>query len=183
MRRTSLLLASLLTMAPPALVGQGTPEAAAEAFGTAVIASDWPRAARFMHPEALRVLRGFLEPLVTSTEGAQLGTQLFGVKSAAELAATPDTVLFARFLANTMKEAAGAEVLSTAKIQALGHIEQPGDTVLVVSRLTLPLTPTAAITSYELVPMLLYQGQYRGLLKADMTNLLTMIQARFKRNS
>jgi hypothetical protein len=130
MRRTSLLLASLLTMAPSALAGQGTPEAAAEAFGAAVIASDWPRAARFMHPEALRVLRGFLEPLVTSTEGAQLGTQLFGVKSAAELAATPDTVLFARFLANTMKEAAGAE-----------------------------------------------------LLKADMTNLLTMIQARFKRSS
>jgi hypothetical protein len=39
------------------------------------------------------------------------------------------------------------------------------------------------ITSYEVMPFLLYRGGYRGLLKADFTNMATMLKARFAKPS
>jgi hypothetical protein len=178
MRTAPLLLWSLFSL-PVDLEAQSTPETAAEAFGAAIVAQDGARAARLMHPGALRVFRGFLEE---APDASPVTGQLFGVRSAAELAATPDTVLFARLLENSLKQSSAGGVSSEATFKALGHIRLPGDTVLVVARFSFPID-SISISSYELIPTLLYQGSYRTLLKADMSNMLKMLSARFKRAS
>lgn len=176
-------LAILISVAPfAATSAQATPEAAAQALGMSLRANDWAAAARLMHPNALHQLRGLLEPLVSSAGGGEVTKQVFGIGSAAELAATPDTVLFATFLRTVMTQEGTAEVLKSAIVTPLGHITQPGDTVLVVSRMSMSIE-NLTITSFEVMPFLLYQEQYRGLLKADFTNLVSMLQARFGKGS
>lgn len=153
------------------------------AFGEALKANDWSAAARLMHPSALHQLRELFEPLTGAPRAGDIATQLFGVSSAAELATTPDTVLFARFLQTVLSQQAGvAEMFRSASLTPLGHVNQPGDTVFVVSRMTMTVEGIT-VTSFDVMPFLLYQGAYRGLLKADFTNFAAMLQARLGKRS
>lgn len=180
--RTFPLLAAAAIIAAVPLQAQSTPEAAAEAFGATIKANDWAGAARLMHPDALHQLRGLLEPLLTEAGTGEVTKQIFGVGSAAELSATPDTILFSSLLKTVMNQQGLAAALSTATFKALGHIDQPGDTVLVVSKMTMQVEKLT-ISTFDVMPFLLYQKQYRGLLKADFTNLVAMLKARFSKGS
>lgn len=181
-RASWFLLAGAVLGARP-LTAQATPEAAAAAFGQAIQASDWAGAVRLMHPDALRQMRQFLEPLLALDDAAEVRQQLFGAASAAEFAATPDTVVFAHFFAAALNQQEGlAEAMRTATVTPLGHIDQPGDTVLVVTRVNISMSGIA-FSSFDVMPFLLYQGSYRGLFKADLTNFANMLQARFGKRS
>lgn len=163
-----------LVLAPP-VAAQATPEAAATQFGEAVRNNDWAAAARIMHPSALKQLRQLFEPLIAAPNMGDLGVQLFGVHSTAELATTPDTILFATFLRSVMAQQAGlGEALRTATIEPLGHVAQ-GDTMLVVSRLTLSVQGVS-ISQFEVMPFVTDQGRWWGLLKADFTNMAALMQ-------
>lgn len=164
-------------MIPAPAVAQTTPEAAAQSFGTALTTGDWPGAARLMHPQALGQLRDLFSSVVASPQGTELATQFFGVSSAAEFGTTPDTVLFARFLKNVTSATGMADALKGAQITALGHVTLPGDTVLVVSRMTMSVQGIT-ISSFELMPFVQLNGAYRGMLKADFTNMAAMLKAR-----
>lgn len=183
MNRASFFLLTGVLLSGRPLTAQATPEAAAVAFGKAIQASDWAGAVRLMHPDALHQMRQFLEPLLTMDEATEVRQQLFGAASAAEFAATPDTVVFAHFFEAALNQQAGlTEALQTATVTPLGHIEQPGDTVLVVTRVNLTVSGVA-FSSFDVMPFLLYQGNYRGLFKADLTNFANMLQARFGKRS
>jgi len=173
----SLLFASIVALSTPQRAhAQGTPEAAAAAYGAAIKANDWPAAARMMHPTALKQLRDLIAPLVASPAGGEMGLQLLGVHSSAELAATPDTVLFATFLRNVMAQQAGlGDALRSATIVPLGHVAGGGDTVFVVSRMTMSVEGVE-LKTFDVMPFLLLDGQWRGLLKSDFTNMAAMLR-------
>ena len=182
MRRPGVLVLLALLL-PLSLSAQETPEAAAEAFGATVRTGDWAGAARLMHPQALKQLHDLFVPLVTSPKAGDLATQLFGVSSPAELASTPDTVLFAHFLGVVMSQQEGlVDALRGSNMVALGHVMASGDTVLVVSRLSMAVEGIT-ISSFDVMPFLLYQGHYRGLLKTDFTNMAEMLKARLGKQS
>lgn len=165
-----------VTTTPGRTWAQAEPEAAAMAFGNALKANDWAAAARLMYPEALHQLRGLFEPLVAAPGGNQIALQLFGVQSAAELATTPDTVLFANFLRVMVTREAGlAEALRTASITQFGHVPAGGDTVLVVGRTTLNIDGVI-VSQFEVMPFVRADGRWWGLLKADFTNMAAMLQ-------
>ena len=153
----------------------GTPEAAAQAFGQALKANDWAAAARMMHPEALKQLRDLFEPML-STPGAEgMGAELFGAPSNAELALLPDTVMFANFLENVLNQQPGlSDAMRTAQIDPLGHV-QAGDTALVVSRMAFTVEGMT-ISQFDVMPFINDGGQWKGLLKADFTNMAAMIK-------
>jgi hypothetical protein len=173
--RFTLFMVLGLALARP-LAAQSTPEAAATLFGAAIRESDWAAAARLMHPSALKQLRQLFEPLIAAPNMEELGAQLFGVHSAAELATVPDTILFATFLLNVMAQQAGlGEALRTATIEPLGHVAQGADTMLVVSRLTLRVEGVS-ISQFEVMPFVSDRGRWWGLLKADFTNMAALMQ-------
>ena len=161
----------------PALA-QDTPEAAAQAFGEAMKANDWAAAARMMHPRALQQLRSLFEPILGVPGAEQLGVQLFGVHSNAELASTPDTVMFANFLRTVLSQQEGlADALRTATVSPLGHVNGGADTVLVVSRMELTIEGMT-ISQFEVMPFIRDGGRWWGLLKVDFTNMAAMLQRR-----
>lgn len=155
---------------------QGTPESAAAAYGAAIKANDWPAAARLMHPTALKQLRDLFGPLVAAPNGGPVTAQLLGAHSAAEFATTPDTVIFASFLRSVMGRDQGlSDALRSSTYTPLGHVLGGGDTVYVVSRMTMSVEGIE-ISQFEVMPFLLLDGQWRGLLKADFTNMAAMLR-------
>ena len=163
------------------LVAQETPEAAAEAFGAAIQSENWVGATRLIHPDAVHQFILYFESLAASPGADEVLNPFFGVTSGAELAATPDTVLMARFLQAVMAQANLGEEFKAATIVAIGHLSL-GDTALVVSRTVLSING-ATLKTFEVMPFVRYRGQYRGLLKADFTNFAEMLKARLGRGS
>jgi hypothetical protein len=176
MTRTFFLLLLLLAGGSGRAPAQSSPEDAAKAFSGTLKAGDWPGAARLMHPQALKQLRALFEPFMATTGMEQLGAQLFGLHSNAEFASTPDTVLFAAFLrAMLTKDPDLAKAMRTAEVSPLGHVDAGTDTVLVVSRMVLTVSGVS-ITQFDVMPFSLDQGKWRGLLKADFTNMAALFQ-------
>lgn len=174
-RLLALGAAFCLVLATRQAQAQSTPEAAAEAMGAALSRSDWPAAARAMHPGALRQLRDVFRPLVTAPGMEEVGPQIFDTPGT-EFEAVPDTVLFARFLGKVMGQLEGAgEALRTARFTALGHVTGGADTVLVVSRMVMSVEGVT-ITQFDVMPMRYEDGRWWGLLKADFTNIAAMLQ-------
>lgn len=176
MRRAIVALVLAVGMPSAAVRAQAAPEDAAREFGAAMRRNDWPAAARIMHPEALRQLRDLFQPIVSAPGMEALQSQMFEVQSLAEFARLPDTVLFARFLKNSIRQQEGmAEALRSATITPLGHVPQGGDTMLVVSRMSMSVSGIA-IRDFEVMPFVRYQGRWRGLLKTDFTNMAAMFR-------
>jgi hypothetical protein len=156
--------------------GGATPEAAAQAFGNALKANDWAAAARLMHPDALKQLRALFTPMLSIPGAESMGAELFGARSNADLATLPDTVMFASFLRNVLNQQPGlADAMRTSTFTPLGHVKAEGDTVLVVSRMAFTVEGMT-VSQFDVMPFILDEGQWRGLLKADFTNMATMIR-------
>lgn len=175
--RRALTLLPLLCFLPAGIPAQATPEAAATAFAATLRSGDWRGAARLMHPTALRQLRDLFSFALQDGTGDELRQQIFGVGSAAEAAALPDTILFANFL-HAVTTQGGAELLqalATAEITPLGHLLQGPDTALVVSRMTMSVQGVS-LTSYEVMLFRREQGTWLGLLKADMADMAAMLK-------
>ena len=159
-----------------ALRAQATPESAAQTYTQALRDNDWAAAARGMHPEALRQLRDLLAPILAGPSGDQVAAGLLGTTASAA-AAMPDTVFFAHFIERvlTAKPEVG-EALHEAKFTALGHVAGGGDTVLVVSRMSMSIRGVT-VTTYEVMPFLQVDGRWLGLLKADFANMAAAMRA------
>lgn len=165
-----------LVLATAPLAAQDTPEAAASAFETAFAAGDWAGAARLMHPAALRQMRELFALALTNENLAEARERLFGFHSPAEAATAPDTVMFASFLkAVTSRQPEFFAALKTAKMTPLGHVQGGADTALVVTRMTMDVAG-ATITQFDVMPFLRDGKVWRGLLKADFTNLAVMLK-------
>jgi hypothetical protein len=165
------------------LQAQATPEDAARAFGEAVRHSDWPAAARLMHPDAVHQLRLLFQPIVSAPGMESLRSELFGAQSDADFARLADTVLFARFLENAIAKQEGmGEALRSATVTPLGHVPQGADTMLVVTRTNLSVEGIA-IRTFEVMPFVRYQGRWRGVLKAEFTNMAAMLQRAMAKRS
>lgn len=159
--------------APPSVASSGTPEAAARKYGDALRAGDFAGAARLMHPSALHQFRTLFQPLLSASKARETATQMFGMTEE-ELAVAPDTVLFAALMKTMVAQGEGlAEAMKSATIDPLGHVAQ-GDTVLVVTRTTVSVEGVT-VTQFDVMPFILDDGQWWGLLKADLTNMAAMI--------
>jgi hypothetical protein len=156
-------------------LSQTTPEQAASDFAGAIKSGDWSKAAGLMHPNALSQLRTLFEPIVSTPGGQEVAKQIFEINSAAEFKSVPDTLLFARLMKAVSTQQGMGDALKNSTITPLGHISQPGDTVFVVSRVGVNVEGLE-LTTFEVMPFLLYQGQYRALLKADFTNMANMLR-------
>jgi hypothetical protein len=151
----------------------GTPESAARVFAEALRSGDFAAAARAMHPSALHQFRTLFQPMLSAPKTREAARQMFGM-TLEQLAVAPDTVLFAALLKTMLAQEEGlADAMRSATIEPLGHVAR-GDTMLVVTRTTIAVEGVS-MTQFDVMPFILDDGQWWGLLKADLTNLAAMM--------
>jgi hypothetical protein len=162
-----------------------TPEQVTEQMIAAMKAKDWAGMARLMHPEALKELRSLFDLVLVSQDpgDAELRQQLFGVASVAEAKALPDTLIFANLMNGVMAEQGGlGDVLATAEVKVLGHVQESVDTVHVVYRMSMSMDEIS-ISMMDVASMTRYGNTWRGMLKGDLRAMAAGLrQALLKRS-
>lgn len=175
MRRLALATLVALSLTDPIGAQQPGPEAAAQQYADAIQRGDYAAAARLTHPAALRQLRELFEPLLESEMFDQIGP-LFSLRSPADLKTTADTTLFAALIKNVFTQQAGfGEALRTAKTTILGHVVGGADTTFVITRTELSIEGVK-ISQFDVMPFARLEGQWRALLKADISNMAAMMR-------
>ncbi|MGH7531461.1 MAG: hypothetical protein ACREMN_13855 [Gemmatimonadales bacterium] len=179
MRTYLLLLAIALGVARSAhpQTPTETPEQVANRFVDAMRASDWNGMAALMHADALREMRGLFTPLIEAPDAGPLRQQLLGVGTVDEAKQLSDTAVFAALMRTLMQQEAGlAEVLRTATVQMIGHIDEGADTTHVVYRMAMTIEGIA-LTQMDVMSLSRSPVGWRGLLKGDVSALAAGIRA------
>ncbi|HEU4565179.1 MAG TPA: hypothetical protein VFS05_11040 [Gemmatimonadaceae bacterium] len=158
--------------AAPARAAAASPESTAGRYVAALREADFATVARLMHPSALQQIRRLVTAVASKDGSGEVLRTLGGVGSASELAAVPDTVLFARFLANT----AGAneelrQAMRDARMEVLGHIAEGADTAHVLYRVHLTVQGVP-FRKVDVLSLRRSAGEWRALLTADLEGMV-----------
>jgi hypothetical protein len=180
-----LLLIALTARAPQAQTPQAqtaqaqtseTPEQVTDRFITAMRAADWQGMASLMHQNALKEMRQLLAGVFEAPNAGPIRQQLLGVTTLQQAQALSDTAVFAALMRMTTQDADVAELLKSAKVQVLGHVNEGADTVHVVYRMAMTINGIA-ITKMDVMSLARSPVGWRGLLKGDFSALAAGIRA------
>lgn len=153
-----------------------TPEQVTERFVAAMRAADWNGMAALMHQNALKEMRQLLAGVFEAPNGGPIRQQLLGVTTVPQAQALSDTAVFAALMRTTTQDADVAELLRSAKVQVLGHVNEGADTVHVVYRMAMTINGIP-ITKMDVMSLARSPVGWRGLLKGDVTALAAGIRA------
>ena len=153
-----------------------TPEQVTERFVAAMRAADWNGMASLMHQNALKEMRQLLSGVFEAPNGAQIRQQLLGVTTVQQAQALSDTAVFASLMRMTTQDADVAELLRSAKVQVLGHVNEGTDTVHVVYRMAMTVNGIP-ITKMDVMSLARSPVGWRGLLKGDVSALAAGMRA------
>ena len=153
-----------------------TPEQVTERFVAAMRAADWNGMASLMHQNALKEMRQLLAGVFEAPNAGQIRQQLLGVTTVQQAQALSDTAVFASLMRMTTQDADVAELLRSAKVQVLGHVNEGADTVHVVYRMAMTINGIP-ITKMDVMSLARSPVGWRGLLKGDVTALAAGIRA------
>ncbi len=153
-----------------------TPEQVTERFVAAMRAADWNGMASLMHQNALKEMRQLLAGVFEAPNAGQMRQQLLGVTTVQQAQALSDTAVFASLMRMTTQDADVAELLRSAKVQVLGHVNEGADTVHVVYRMAMTINGIP-ITKMDVMSLARSPVGWRGLLKGDVTALAAGIRA------
>jgi hypothetical protein len=160
----------------PAAQTAETPEQVTERFVAAMRAADWNGMASLMHQNALKEMRQLLSGVFEAPNGGPIRQQLLGVTTVQQAQALSDTAVFASLMRMTTQDADVAELLRSAKVQVLGHVNEGADTVHVVYRMAMTINGIP-ITKMDVMSLARSSVGWRGLLKGDVTALAAGIRA------
>jgi hypothetical protein len=176
--RLAMLLPALLVAgtiaggAAGAAGAQSTPEELVRAYNDAVARSDLAEAARLTHPSALQQIRQLVAGMARRDTTGRALQGVAGVSSAAELAALPDTVLYARFLGAIMRQQpAMRDVMRGSRAEVIGHVVEGGTTAHVVYRLHLTVNGVA-MSRLSVLSAQRVGGVWRALLSGDISGMV-----------
>src|SRR5213594_2183319 len=153
-----------------------TPEQVTERFVAAMRAADWNGMAALMHQNALKEMRQLLAGVFESPNGGPIRQQLLGVTTVQQAQALSDTAVFAALMRTTTQDADVAELLKSAKVKVLGHVNEGSDTVHVVYRMAMTINGIP-ITKMDVMSLARSPVGWRGLLKGDVSALAAGIRA------
>ena len=153
-----------------------TPEQVTERFVAAMRAADWNGMAALMHQNALKEMRQLLAGVFEAPNGGPIRQQLLGVTTVPQAQALSDTAVFAALMRTTTQDADVAELLRSARVQVLGHVNEGADTVHVVYRMAMTINGIP-ITKMDVMSLARSPVGWRGLLKGDVTALAAGIRA------
>src|SRR6267378_693986 len=153
-----------------------TPEQVTERFIAAMRAADWQGMAALRHQNALKQMHELLAGVFESPNAGPIRQQLLGVTTVQQAQAMSDTAVFAALMRMTTQDAGVAELLKSAKVQVLGHVNEAPDTVHVVYRMVMTINGIP-ITKMDVMSLARSPVGWRGLLKGDFSALAAGIRA------
>jgi hypothetical protein len=175
-----LLLVALSARASQAQTVQAqtaeTPEQVTDRFITAMRTGDWKGMASLMHQNALKEMRNLLAGVFEAPNAGPIRQQLLGVTTVEQSKALSDTAVFASLMRMTMQDADVAELLKSAKVQVLGHVNEGADTVHVVYRMAMSVNGIP-ISKMDVMSLARSPVGWRGLLKGDVSALAAGMRA------
>lgn len=163
---------ALLAFAP-ALAAQETPEQVLQRYYDTFRAGDYAANAALMHPDALEDMREMLLGL-TAAPGATDDPEfqeMFGVRTADELRALPQTELFARMLRSQLDNPDMREILGNAQVTVLGHVMEGDSTAHVVYRMKMNFQGIE-MDQVQVAPLRRAEGQWRVLLTGNLAGMM-----------
>jgi len=169
-----LLMVALTARAPQAQSAE-TPEQVTDRFIAAMRAADWQGIASLMHQNALKQMHQLLAGVFESPNAGPIRQQLLGVTTVQQAQALSDTAVFAALMRMTTQDAGVAELLKSAKVQVLGHVNEGPDTVHVVYRMVMTINGIP-ITKMDVMSLARSPVGWRGLLKGDFSALAAGIR-------
>jgi len=153
-----------------------TPEQVTQRFVAAMRAADWNGMASLMHQNALKEMRQLLSGVFEAPNAGPIRQQLLGVSTVQQAQALSDTAVFASLMRMTTQDADVAELLRSAKVEVLGHVNEGADTVHVVYRMAMTINGIP-IRKMDVMSLARSPVGWRGLLKGDVTALAAGIRA------
>lgn len=177
--RWILLVAGLL-LAPIALAAQETPEQVVQRYFDTFKSGDFAANAVMMDPAALAELKTTMVGLADATGVAADETQAhlretFGVQNTAELRALEPATLYERMLRSVLGQGDMREILSAARVNALGHVLE-GDTAHVVYRMSMQVMGNS-IDQVQVAPVRRVDGRWRVLLTGSFAAMINAMPA------
>ncbi|MDX2042558.1 MAG: hypothetical protein SF097_15160 [Acidobacteriota bacterium] len=174
--KTVLIAAMVVGLAISALAqtqSPETPEAVAKAYFAAMQASDWDKCADLLHPEALGSMKRTFAKIINADVSGGAAKTIFGLKTNEEFASLSGATIFERLL-NFMSGASPEmkTVLAASKTTVLGKVTEGIDLVHVVYRTQIKMSG-AEISEVELMSFKKHGTTWRGLLTADMEEMVT----------
>ncbi len=153
-----------------------TPEAAAEAYVTAMKDGNWMGMAGLMHAEALAELREIFTPMFALPESQDVLPDLLGVETLTEAEALTDTELFAAFMRFIVTQDPDvADALRTSTVQVLGHVLEGDRDAHVVFRTSMKVSGID-MTQMDVITLRRAGMTWRGLLKGDLSAVAMAIR-------
>lgn len=153
---------------------QETPEAVLTRYHETFRSGDYAANAAMMDPAALEELKATMTGLagMAAAEGGEAEMRtLFGVGSAAELAALAPAELYARMLAATLGGDEMREVMRSAEIAVLGHVAEGGDVAHVVYRMRMSFGGVD-VDQVQLAPMRRTPDGWRVMLTGSLAGMM-----------
>lgn len=174
--KTVLIAAMVVGLAISALAqtqSPETPEAVAKAYFAAMQASDWDKCADLLHPEALGSMKRTFAKIINADVSGGAAKTIFGLKTNEEFASLSGATIFERLM-NFMSGASPEmkTVLAASKTTVLGKVTEGIDLVHVVYRTQIKMSG-AEISEVELMSFKKHGTTWRGLLTADMEEMVT----------
>jgi hypothetical protein len=159
-----------------------TPEAVAQQYVEAMRASDWNKGALLMHPNALKTVRGMVEPIVATAKTEKEKDQLkglFGVSSQAELAQLSDAEVFAKFMGSVTNLIPNMNsMLNSSSMQIIGKVGETADVQHLVYRMSLKIelpgvtNESVPFTKLEVMTLRRFEKSWRLELNGDMEAMM-----------
>lgn len=181
--RLRTIVPTLMLIAAPAapLAAQTapeTPEAVAQRYVDAMRRHDWAAMAQLMHPQAVAKFRTMMGALMRSQKAGRFREQFFGDSSAAQLDSLSDRDFYARFLEAAMSEAELQEIVDSAQVTILGHVNESPEIVHVVFSMRLPVGPISVVKP-DVITLRREGTGWLALLRADIEIMAAALQQRF----
>ncbi len=174
--KTVLIAAMVVGLAISALAqtqSPETPESVAKAYFAAMQASDWDKCADLLHPEALGSMKRTFAKIINADVSGGAAKTIFGLKTNEEFASLSGATIFERlmnFMAGASPEM--KTVLAASKTTVLGKVTEGIELVHVVYRTQIKMSG-AEISEVELMSFKKHGTTWRGLLTADMEEMVT----------
>lgn len=164
-----LLVAAAL---PDAAAAQDTPEQVVTRYYQTFQSGDYAANAALMHPGALEELKTTLVGMAAlpgATEEPEF-REMFGVGTIEELRALPAQTLFERVLRNQLEGELRA-VVSSARVNVLGHVMEGDSTAHVVYRMHMEFGGQT-MDQVQVVPLERVNGEWRVLLTGSLAGMM-----------